>query len=154
MKKIILKISILGIIIIPFVSFAQQKDLRYVVMLAIQYFNYAIYLILGLAILMFVWNVFKYFIKGSENVIDKKEASLYVMWSIIGFFVILSIWGLVRILTETFRLDSHPPSTFFGTFGGSFFSPFGGGSNVQSGGNQLPGGPIGGGNKLPGGSVK
>ncbi|HEY9583710.1 MAG TPA: pilin [Candidatus Paceibacterota bacterium] len=149
MKKIISKVGVIAIVVIPIISFAQTRDLGDVVLLVVRYFNYAIYLILGLALLMFVWNVFKYFIKGGEDVTARKEANLYVMWSIIGFFVILSIWGLVRILTNTFRLDSHPPSTFFGTFGGSFFSPFGGGSNNSGVPNKMPSIKTGDSNNMP-----
>jgi len=65
---------------------------------------------------MFVWNVYKYFIAGSDNAESKKEAGLYVMWSLAGFFVILSFWGLVAILTNTFKLENSIPSGFFGEF--------------------------------------
>ena len=44
---------------------------------------------------------------------------MYVLWSVVGFFVILSFWGMVNILTNTFKLDSSQPSGFFGTFGSS-----------------------------------
>jgi hypothetical protein len=47
----------------------------------------------------------------------KKEAGLYVMWSVIGFFVMLSFWGLVNILMNSFKLDNNlPPNTIFGNF--------------------------------------
>lgn len=76
------------------------------------------------------------------------------MWSIIGFFVILSFWGIVNIVTNTFKLDSNAPSGFFGSFqssssGGSIFNnPVQGGSNngaVQGGSNfsDIPAGTPG-----------
>lgn len=116
MKKNIIKIGITLGILSPFVAFAQQKDLDWLVKLIIKYLNIGIYLILALALIMFVWNVFKYFIAGGDNTDSKKEAGLYVMWSLIGFFVILSFYGLVRILVNTFNLDSGTPSSLFGTF--------------------------------------
>ena len=132
MKKIITKIVISVGILSPILAFAAAKDLKYLIDLVIQYFNYAIYLIIGLAIVMFVWNVYKYFVKGGDDVTAKKEAGLYVMWSIIGFFVILSLWGLVNILVNTFKLDDGPSSSFFGVFkssktggGGLFDDPDG-----------------------------
>lgn len=119
MKKTITKFGITAAALLPAIAFAQQKDLKYVIGLIVTYFNYAVYLIMGLAVVLFVWNIFKYFIKGSDSVSDKKEAGQYVLWSIVGFFVILSFWGMVNILTNTFKLDSSQPSGFFGTFGSS-----------------------------------
>ena len=118
MKKIITKFGIVGLAIFPLVTFAatEAKDLRYLVTLALGYFNIAISFIISLGILMFVWNVYRYFIAGSDNGELKKEAGLYVMWSVIGFFVILSIWGLVNILLKTFKLDTNVPATPFGIF--------------------------------------
>lgn len=116
----------------PAVAFAQQKDLKYIIGLVVVYFNYAVYLIMGLAIVMFTWNVFKYFIKGGDDVGAKKEAGQYVLWSVVGFFVILSFWGIVNILTNTFKLDSSQPSGFFGSFQSSFT-----GSNVFGGSNSI-----------------
>lgn len=89
------------------------------------YFNTAIYVIMSLAVLAFVWNIFKYFIMGSDNPTEKSEAGKYVLYSIVGFFIILSFWGLVNIVTNTFLLNNRAPST--GYFNGS-----GSGGNTRS----------------------
>ncbi len=128
MKNITTKLFIAGGILLPFTTYAAGKDLNYLIEKVIGYMNSAIYLILSLAVLMFVWNVYKYFISGSDDVSAKKDAGLYVMWSVIGFFVILSFWGLVNILKNTLNLDSNlPSSSFFGSFrsSGSGSSIFG-----------------------------
>jgi Type IV secretion system pilin len=85
----------------------------------IGYFNTAIYVIMSLAVIFFVWNVFKYFIMKSDNPTERAEAGKYVLYSLIGFFVILSFWGLVNIFTNTFQLDNRPPT---GAFPGSYNS--------------------------------
>ena len=54
---------------------------------------------MGFAVVLFTWFVIQYYIKPNE---DRKNAGQYVMYSIIGFFVILSMWGLVNILSNTF----------------------------------------------------
>jgi hypothetical protein len=76
----------------------------------VYYFNVGIYLIIGLATVVFIWNVFNYFFKADGG--DKKEAGLYVMYSVIGFFVILSFWGLVNIVKNTLNLDTRVPTSF------------------------------------------
>lgn len=117
MKTITIKISVISSLLLPFILFAQQKDLNYLAQKISGYLNVGIVMILSLAIVMFVWNIYKYFISGSDDVSSKKEAGLYVMWSVIGFFVILSFWGLVAILKNSLRLDdSIPSSGLFGNF--------------------------------------
>jgi hypothetical protein len=132
MKKIILKSAIIIGATTPLLAFAQQKNLAYLVAIAVQYLGYAVYLIMGLAIVMFVWNVYKYFIAGGDNAEKKGEAGMYVMWSVIGFFVILSFWGLVNILTNTIRLDNYAPAN--GIFGS--FRSTSGGTTVTTGGTR------------------
>lgn len=69
--------------------------------------NDALFLLMAVAILVFVWQVIRYFILPNEN---RKDAGLYVMYSVLGFFVIFSLWGLVNILSSTFGLSNatHP----------------------------------------------
>ena len=117
MKKIIIKIGIVFTTLLPVFSFAAEKQtLKSLITLATTYFDYAITFLISLAILMFVYNIFKYFIAGGDDVAQKKEAGLYVMYSVIGFFVILSLWGLVYILTNTFNLTNTQPTFPFGSY--------------------------------------
>ena len=90
MKKTIIKTGILSAILLPILTLADTTaptDLKGLIDIVIQYLGYAVYLIMGLAIVMFVWNVYRYFIAGGEEK-NKTEAGLYVMWSIIAFFII------------------------------------------------------------------
>lgn len=90
--------------------------------------NIIIYILVALAVLFIVYNVVIYLIKGNEPD-AKKTAGLNVLWGIIGLFVIVSIWGLVNILTGTFATTpTNQPIPNFG-------------SNTQGGGipgNQIP----------------
>ena len=69
----------------------------------IGYLNQVLFLLMALAVLMFVWYIIQYFIKPNE---DRAGARDYVLYSIIGFFVILSMWGIVNILNNTFGVDN------------------------------------------------
>jgi hypothetical protein len=64
-------------------------------------------LIIGLAIVVFVWNIFIYFFTEK----DKTEAGKYLLFSVIGFFVILSFWGIVNLFINTLQLDNDRPTT-------------------------------------------
>jgi hypothetical protein len=143
MKKTIIKLVVAGILL-PSISFAatnkptKVENLSDLVNLAIAYFGDAVIIILGLAVVMFVYNVFKYFIAGGDDVGAKKEAGLYVMYSIIGFFVILSMWGLVYILTNTFKLTNTQPTLPFGIFNTSSNTNFGNGGLSPANNNNNP----------------
>ena len=57
-------------------------------------------LIISLAVVYFIWQVFRYAIAGNEE--DKAKAKTHMIWGIVGIFVMVSVWGLVGILTSTF----------------------------------------------------
>jgi hypothetical protein len=100
-------------------------DLGCVASKVVAYLGVGITVIIALAVATFVWNVYGYFFTEK----DKKEAGKYVLFSVIGFFVILSIWGLVNVLSNTFNLPKNQPAW-----------PFGG--SVNTGGNNSSPGTI------------
>ncbi len=59
-------------------------------------------LLISLAIVWFVYNVFQYTIAGDEA--KKKEAKEGIVSGLVGIFVMVSIWGLVAILQSTFNI--------------------------------------------------
>ncbi|HEY4503625.1 MAG TPA: pilin [Candidatus Paceibacterota bacterium] len=103
----------LTLLLSPMSAFAAGKTLSTLVTeTIIPYINTGIYLIIALAVVTFVWNVYRYFFTEKE----KKEAGMYVLYSTIGFFVILSFWGLVAILSNSLNL---PQGAMGWPFGGS-----------------------------------
>ena len=69
--------------------------------------NSIIPLLVALGVVYFVWGVVKYVIADSEEA--KKSGKDRMIYGIIGFAVIASLWGLVNILVDTFDLDSTAP---------------------------------------------
>jgi glucan phosphoethanolaminetransferase (alkaline phosphatase superfamily) len=110
-----------------FANAATSKNLRDLVYLITYYLNIALVLLMGVAVVIFVYNVIKYFIVTTE---DHKGAGMYVLYSVIGFFVILSFWGLVNILQNTFELqnDENRP-TSWASFSNIFPSSSSGNAN-------------------------
>ena len=104
MNKI--KIGIALISLLPSITFAAGKDLKYIASIVVDYLNISLGLIIAFAVVTFVWNVYLYFFTEK----DKVEAGKYVLFSVIGFFVILSFWGLVALLKNTFILDNQKPA--------------------------------------------
>ena len=64
-------------------------------------------LLIGLAVLVFIYGVLVLmFSEGGEK---KEEGKQYMLWGIIGIFVMVSVWGLVNILKGTFGLSENVP---------------------------------------------
>jgi hypothetical protein len=63
-----------------------------------------VYLIIGLAIFIFIFGIFKMI--TSESPEEKQKGRDLMFWGIIGIFVMISLWGLVSILQNTFVLSN------------------------------------------------
>ncbi len=63
--------------------------------------NIFTYILVAIAVIYIVWNVVQYFIKPNGD--DRKAAGMNILWGIVGLFIIVSIWGLVNVLTNTFK---------------------------------------------------
>jgi hypothetical protein len=69
--------------------------------------NTVLPLIIAAAVVYFVWGMFQLFLAGDE---DKKEkAKTTVIYGVIAIFVMVSVWGLVNILSNTFQLNNNGP---------------------------------------------
>jgi len=63
-------------------------------------------LVFALALIVFIWGLFQSFIIGGANEEKRAEGKQLMMWGIIAFAVMVSVWGLVNILTGTLDLDT------------------------------------------------
>jgi len=102
MKRLIASIAVLA----PSVALAQTQTITDVNSLTAKLVgigNTVIYLLVALAVIYIIWNTVQYFIKGSDEEGARKKTGMQILWGIVGLAIILSIWGLVGILTNTFR---------------------------------------------------
>lgn len=67
-------------------------------------------LIFALAFFVFIWGVFLYFISGGHDEEKQAKGKSLMLYGLIGFFVMVSVWGLVNILVGTFNLNKNVPS--------------------------------------------
>lgn len=78
--------------------------------------NSVIPLIFALAVLMFVWGVVQFVINSDEEA-KKEKGKQFMLWGIIALTVMISVWGLVGILSSTFGIKGSvlpqvtPPSS-------------------------------------------
>jgi len=98
---------------LPALAFAQVQNVQDLGTTIIDIINTVLVpLIFALAFIVFLWGVFQYFIAGASDE-EKREAGKSLMiYGLIGFFVMVSVWGLVNLLVGTFNLDSAAPPQF------------------------------------------
>ena len=64
-------------------------------------------LMVALAIMYFLWGVLKFVASGADE--EKRVAGRYMMvHGVIAIFVMVSVWGLVALIDNTFDLDDTP----------------------------------------------
>ncbi len=59
----------------------------------------------ALAVVMFVWGTIKFFIIDVDEEAKREQGRQFMLWGIIALAVMVSVWGLVGVLTETFKID-------------------------------------------------
>jgi hypothetical protein len=64
-------------------------------------------LIFALATVMFVWGAVNFFIINADEEAKRAQGKQFMIWGIIALAVMLSVWGLVGILGNTFGIDGN-----------------------------------------------
>ena len=68
--------------------------------------NIAVPVIFALAFIVFIWGVFTYFIAGGSDEEKRGKGRSLMLYGLLGFFVMVSVWGLVNILVGSATLDN------------------------------------------------
>tara|TARA_B100000745_G_scaffold107052_1_gene68511 strand:- start:2221 stop:2571 length:351 start_codon:yes stop_codon:yes gene_type:complete len=66
-------------------------------------------LVFALALLVFVYGMFNFFILGGASDDSREKGRQLIMWSIIAFVLMVSIWGVVNMLAGGLFPDNTPP---------------------------------------------
>lgn len=98
---------------LPLVSLAAVSNITDVGTLIINTINNVLVPVLfALAFIVFLWGAFQTFIVGANSDDAKEKGKNLMLYGLIGFFVMVSIWGLVNILTGTVSFgNSTAPTT-------------------------------------------
>ena len=104
MKKVLaLTSGILAALALPLVSFAQAQITNitgvgnFIINTVIN--GVLVPVLFAVAFIVFIWGVFQTFILGQGSDDAKEKGKNLMLWGLIGFFVMVSVWGLVNILT-------------------------------------------------------
>lgn len=81
--------------------------LRDTLVLMSQFLNGVIGLFITLAIVVFFWGLIKYL--WSMDTENAHEGLKIMFWGLIAIFVMVSIWGIIRLLQNTLSVTSTDP---------------------------------------------
>ncbi|MFA6432282.1 MAG: pilin [Candidatus Paceibacterota bacterium] len=111
MKKLIATLAVLA----PSVAFAQRAvtDVNSLSQKLTGIGNTVIGILIAVAVIFLIVNVVLFIVNAGGD--DRKKYQSAILWGIVGLFVILSIWGLVNILSNTFNTQNQAPIQDFPT---------------------------------------
>lgn len=95
-----------GLLIAPLSASAQ--NLQGVLGIFSDLINLAIPIVIALAVLYFFWGLAQYILNSSDES-KKEEGRTIMIYGIIALFVMVSVWGLIRLLQETFNVKDQNP---------------------------------------------
>ncbi len=71
--------------------------------------NDGIILLMGIAVIVFFWGLFKFMLKGGDKGANE-EGRNQMLWGIIALFVMVATWGLVNLLEVMVGVQQHVPT--------------------------------------------
>ncbi|MGH7175516.1 MAG: hypothetical protein ACREGR_04125 [Minisyncoccia bacterium] len=108
MKKLRLSLIAVAAFAAPLVSFAAINNISDAGSFVINLINNVLVPVLfALAFIVFLWGAFSTFILGAQSEETKERGKNLMLWGLIGFFVMVSIWGLINILTGTITFGNN-----------------------------------------------
>lgn len=60
--------------------------------------NTLIPLIFGIALLVFIWGMFRFFIYGAHKDDEREKGKNLMIYALVGFVLMVSIWGIVNLV--------------------------------------------------------
>lgn len=119
--------------------------------------TYIIPFLITIAFIAFIINITRYFVWKSDSKEGRESARRYIIWSLIGFVIVIAMWGIINLIIILFGFstfggivcpDYDPNCNPSGIAIGPTPSPGGGfgsgGPSVPTGGSGVPSGGSGG----------
>jgi hypothetical protein len=72
-----------------------QRILDYII-------NPLVALVLGVAVIFFLWGVFQ-FIRNADNPEERKKGGMNMIYGVLGLFIMLAAYGILNLILGTIR---------------------------------------------------
>ena len=112
MKYLLSRITVVVSALLPALAFAQGTPLgagNRLSKFATNIMNFInevfIPLLFVIALAFFLYSVFKYFIWNSKESGDREEGRQYLIWSIAALVIMLSVMGIVKVISDGLGFD-------------------------------------------------
>jgi len=103
MKKFLKNLLItVSVIVFPNIVFAAPANFRELVGVIIGLISQLTYLGMAVGFLAFIWGVVQFIMKAESATMEDAKNKMF--WGLVGLFVMLSIWGIIRIIAITFGI--------------------------------------------------
>jgi hypothetical protein len=73
--------------------------------------HFIVPLLFAIAFIVFLWGIYTYFIAGAGQEEKRETGRKFALYGLIGFVVMIAIWGLVNLITNSLGLDSKTRPT-------------------------------------------
>lgn len=91
---------------VPFVASAQT--IQQLLGEVLDFFNAILVpLVFAFAFLVFIWNVLRFFILQSGTAEGQERAKRFMVWSIVAFVLMLTLWGIVNLIANGFGISGN-----------------------------------------------
>lgn len=101
MKKLSAYFSVSLIALTPMLALAQFGDINTFVGKITTFINNTLIpLVFALALLMFIWGMFRFFIVGGHEEDAQKQGKNLMLYSVLGFVLMVSIFGIVNLIAN------------------------------------------------------
>lgn len=120
LRKIFFTLLLIVVVAMPFVGLAQatesgecaiatERTIRCIILDITDLIRGPIVALLWAALTAaFLYGLVTYMYRGGDEK-KRKEGIQFMVWSVVAFFVMISIWGLVNLLGATFNLSNIAP---------------------------------------------
>ncbi len=99
MKQFSLYTIALSLFVVPVFAFAQFGGINDFLGDVSSFINGTLIpLVFGIALLVFIYGMFQYFILGGGDEDSRDKGRKLMLWSIVGFVVMVSIFGIVNLI--------------------------------------------------------
>ncbi len=110
----------------PAIALAAPRTYADLIGLFLSIINLIIPIVIGIAVVGFMYGVLKYMLSlGNEQ--EKKSGREIMLWGVVALFLMFTVWGILRVLSNTFLGASGA-----GSYSGVGGLPVGGETTVQN----------------------
>ena len=93
---------VVGVVLLP--ALALSATVQSILSNVQEIFSYVIPIIMTLALIYFFWGLANYILGGSGDDTKRAEGRSMMIYGIIALFVMSAVWGLVRVVGNTFNI--------------------------------------------------